>query len=154
MESNLNTFLLILIFIILIVIIVRYQNTKNEPDYIPSENDYQAPTTQVNNSYVYYPDSGVYLLPYDYLNYSNPYHRWMYYHYPGFYKNWNYNKWRNDWRRNRYNWNNRNINNQVRHNRGNFNNRNVKFQGSFSGRINRSGLGQGHSRSFGGGRRR
>jgi hypothetical protein len=57
------------------------------------ENAYTAPATQVDPRYVYVPNRRVYLLPYQYLNFSNPYHRWMYYYYPEYYGNYYNTYW-------------------------------------------------------------
>lgn len=52
---------------------------------VPQQTDYQPAKAQVDDRYVYVPDENVYLLPYDYLDFNNPYDRWMYYYYPSFY---------------------------------------------------------------------
>ena len=56
-------------------------------DDIPSKEAYQPILTRPDNRYVYFQQKQVYLLPCQYLDFSNPYHRWMYYYYPEFYYN-------------------------------------------------------------------
>uniref|UniRef100_A0A6C0C8J2 Uncharacterized protein n=1 Tax=viral metagenome TaxID=1070528 RepID=A0A6C0C8J2_9ZZZZ len=51
-------------------------------------------TSQPNDSrYVLVPNLGVYLLPYEYLNLSIPYHQWMYSHFPSYYGEYYDNYW-------------------------------------------------------------
>jgi len=46
---------------------------------------YQPMESPSDMRYVYYPEENVYLLPFEELDMTFPYHRWMYYHYPSFY---------------------------------------------------------------------
>ena len=52
---------------------------------VPDFNAYQPMESPADTRYVYYPEEGVYLLPYEELDMTFPYHRWMYYYYPSFY---------------------------------------------------------------------
>lgn len=52
---------------------------------IPDFNAYQPMESPADTRYVYYPEEGVYLLPFEELDMTFPYHRWMYYYYPSFY---------------------------------------------------------------------
>jgi len=47
--------------------------------------NYQPMSSPPDNSWVYYPTQQIYLLPYDDLDWSDPYDVWMYYTYPEFY---------------------------------------------------------------------
>src|ERR1700747_1086677 len=52
-------------------------------DYNDVNNDnFTAPSTMPDDglNYVYNPNSQVYLIAYDNLNFGLPYHRWLYYH--------------------------------------------------------------------------
>lgn len=52
---------------------------------IPPFNAYIPFESPPDPRYVFVPEIGVYLLPYQYLNFDNTFDRWMYYSYPGFY---------------------------------------------------------------------
>lgn len=51
----------------------------------PLKNAYKPFLKAPDNRYVYYPDENIYLLPYDYLDFNDPYDLWAYYWYPGYY---------------------------------------------------------------------
>lgn len=55
------------------------------PADIPPPSAYVPFETPPDDRYVYFADRNVYLLPFDFLNFSLPFDRWMYYHYPEFY---------------------------------------------------------------------
>jgi len=68
----------------------------NRSDYIrpATSNDFAPYTMQPNDHrYVFVPNLGVYLLPYEYLNLSNPYDQWMYSHFPSYYGEYYDNYW-------------------------------------------------------------
>jgi|SRR5690606_796191 len=53
---------------------------------VPDYTDYQPITVDPNSStYVYVQDTGSYVVPYDQLDLSLPYDRWMYYYNPSYY---------------------------------------------------------------------
>jgi hypothetical protein len=52
---------------------------------VPNENDYQPIHYPETSDYIYYPEYDSYVLPYNLLDFSLPYHRWMYFYYPEFY---------------------------------------------------------------------
>jgi hypothetical protein len=52
---------------------------------IPDENDYKPLHYRLDSRYVYDALDNVYLLPFEYLNFDNAYHRWMYHSYPAYY---------------------------------------------------------------------
>src|SRR5688500_9649047 len=59
-----------------------------------ASNEFMPYTTQPNDSrYVLVPNLGVYLLPYEHLNLSIPYHQWMYSHFPSYYGEYYDNYW-------------------------------------------------------------
>ena len=66
---------------------IRYDLMQVHPKLynVPDKNEFQPYIFPPDSNYVYYPDSGVFLLPVSKLNMNIPMHRWMYYYYPGFY---------------------------------------------------------------------
>lgn len=59
----------------------------------PVKEHFTAYVTQPSDSrYVYNSEYGVWLLPYNDLDFTNPYDRWMYYYYPSYYSS-NYNNY-------------------------------------------------------------
>ena len=58
---------------------------KPHPSDIPPFNAYQAPESPPDSRYVYLPDRQVYVLPFQYLDFSDPYSRWQYYYFPEMY---------------------------------------------------------------------
>jgi hypothetical protein len=117
MKSEYNVIILILlVFIFVQFYIFQKQSTKSEiidqnlptknnalaknnaitnpdPNDIPPEDEYIPIESPPNDTYVYFPDRNVYLLPYSYLDFNIPFHRWMYYYYPEFYYSYYDNNW-------------------------------------------------------------
>jgi hypothetical protein len=84
--------IIIIVFIIAVIYIINLlrstpiQKTDTDIQYTPpSINAYKPLLTAPDNRYIYYPNENVYLLPYEYLNFNDPYDLWVYYYYPGFY---------------------------------------------------------------------
>jgi hypothetical protein len=82
---------IIIIAVIYFVMSKQSPPTQNIDDFvqrnyaIPLKYAYKPLLTAPDNRYVYYPEGNVYLLPYEYLDFNDPFNRWMYYHYYGFY---------------------------------------------------------------------
>lgn len=98
MESNSNGNLIIFIVAVTAIIVLTLFFNRRQRKSIPNppplkegiseDVEYAAPISEPEDelyTYVYYPDEGVYLIPYYDLDWSIPYHRWMYLHYPNFY---------------------------------------------------------------------
>lgn len=79
----------VLLIILIIYLIYRWWSMKIEqysPYYaIPDKNAFLPLSTPMDQRYVFLPNRNIYLLPYEYLNFREPFHRWMYYYYPTFY---------------------------------------------------------------------
>lgn len=67
-----------------------YQDIPND---IPSFDAYQIMEQPSDPRYVWVPEANGYLLPYDELDFGLPYHRWMYYYFPGYYSQYYDNNW-------------------------------------------------------------
>lgn len=64
---------------------------QTDPHFIPEPNAYVPFETPPDPRYVFVKEIGIYLLPYQYLNFELPYHRWMFYTFPTFYSPYMYN---------------------------------------------------------------
>ncbi len=73
------------IYFIFPSVVPQNNNIQQNKYDIPLKNSYQPLLVAPDNRYVYFPDEHVYLLPYEYLNFNNPYDRWMYYNYNRYY---------------------------------------------------------------------
>ena len=98
---NIENCILVLIAFILILLIVHslyYDQCTTSPEVggtidhfdgetisVPAQNAYQPLTSAPNSEYVYVPQANTYLLPFDDLDFSNPFDVWMYYYYPLYY---------------------------------------------------------------------
>ena len=69
---------------------VPFQNVEND---IPPFEAYQPMESPSDPRYIYFSEQNVYLLPFDQLDFTFPYHRWMYYYYPAFYGQYYRNNW-------------------------------------------------------------
>jgi len=59
---------------------------KYSPYYaIPDKNAFLPLSTPLDQRYVYLPNINIYLLPFEHLNFEDPFSRWMYYYYPNYY---------------------------------------------------------------------
>ena len=79
---------ILLIVIVLILYVGTSQKTKENysPYYaIPDKNEFISISNPLDMRYEYLPNRNIYLLPYQYLNFDVPYHRWMYYYHPYYY---------------------------------------------------------------------
>ena len=56
-----------------------------DPSDVPPEDAYVPFETPPDTTYKWFPERHAYLLPYDDLDFSKPFHRWMYYYYPEYY---------------------------------------------------------------------
>ena len=93
-NGNLIIFIVAITSIIVITLVLGSGSKSNIPKPPPLRESlddtvvYVAPRElplDADYTYVYYPNDEVYLIPYDELDWSIPYHRWMYLHYPYFY---------------------------------------------------------------------
>jgi len=57
-----------------------------DPSDVPAFNAYQLMEQPSDPRYVWVPGVNGYLLPFNELDFSLPYHRWMYYYYPNYYQ--------------------------------------------------------------------
>ena len=63
------------------------------PSDIPPFDAYQIMEQPSDPRYVWVPEANGYLLPYDELDFGLPYHRWMYYYFPGYYSQYYDTEW-------------------------------------------------------------
>jgi len=90
---NIQNCIFILLAMILILLIIHnlyysscmIDHFDSETISVPVQNAYQPLTSAPNNEYVYVPEAQAYLLPFDDLDFSNPFDAWMYYYYPMYY---------------------------------------------------------------------
>ena len=91
MDPTVKVIIIIIIVIAAIYFVNSLHVTQNIDTFVQSEypvplkDAYKPLLSAPDDRYVYYPDGNVYLLPYDYLDFNDPYHRWLYYFFPGFY---------------------------------------------------------------------
>jgi hypothetical protein len=93
--------IVIIILLVAIIIYVATQNSSNvrenfnnnDTNDIPPYTAYVPFETPPDQNYVYFADRNVYLLPFSYLNFNIPFHRWMYFWYPEFYSSYYKTTW-------------------------------------------------------------
>ena len=83
---------IVLLIIVILLITYKWKSPRRDDSIlydvyndVPNEDAYLPFESPPDDRYIYFSDRNVYLLPYDYLDFSLPQHRWMYYHYPEFY---------------------------------------------------------------------
>lgn len=92
--------ILLAIIVLIVALLMMTPTSDNTLEYltvtntleIPRQNAYQPLKSSPDARYVYCPYYNTWLLPYEYLDFSDPYDRWMYYYYPNFYSN-NYRRY-------------------------------------------------------------
>jgi hypothetical protein len=92
-SESMTAFIVIIIIVLFIAIVTsNYVNNSTTISHftptdisIPTQDSFQPLTYPPSSDYVYFPDDNVYLLPFDKLDFNNPFDRWMYYYYPEFY---------------------------------------------------------------------
>lgn len=74
--------LLLIFFVVLIICLVLVYNL-GKTYSVPNSTDFDPIKNKPNDNYILYGDD--YILPYQYLDFTIPSHRWMYFYYPSYY---------------------------------------------------------------------
>lgn len=89
--------IIVLIIVGLLGLIMFMLNNKSnittEKYDIPNQDDFEPITIRTDINTIYDPTSDNYIVPFDQLNFSIPYYRWMYYNYPHYYGDYYNNVW-------------------------------------------------------------
>lgn len=83
--------LLIIIFLLVVIALALFYNLGKNTYSVPNESDFSPIKTKIDDNYILYDDD--YILPYQYLDFTVPSHRWMYYYYPSYYSNYYNYSW-------------------------------------------------------------